>query len=452
MKNLHGVREYLKFNIAKKSIFSIMVSLLFFFIFYQQVMVVNVGGSFKVYELIALLFLVFYFLDVKVIYGRHSFLLFLFFVVSTVLSLIFYYFALDASDYYRRFPEAQEQFRFNIIFIPVLVLIYYFFNWVTINYIIGSRWVFDNRYKLVKIFIFSGTLISIYSLYGFFFVYYMGFPDLVPQFIDFRNSSPTFQIRPAGFSAEPSSYIVMLSWIMLFLFFLPNLYAKRKKFFLIFINGSVLILTLSSAILAFIGAILVYYMFFKGYKKFLKFLVFFFVFIFFLSFFVNNYFNLEFIKYTFYDKIVEILAPPETLINSGQFRSYTSWLGLEIFKEYPLFGVGGGNSYYFLFNFEKNIPIETYGYELSYSVAPMNIYTKVLAELGLFGFTFLMCFLFYTLYKFVKFHKEDDFFRIGLMGVTMTLGFFISVYPVYSLFLWINIALCLNVVYFRKYL
>lgn len=342
--------------------------------------------------------------------------------------------------------------RFNIYFVPILILLYYFFNWVSINYIIGSRWVFNNRFKLVKIYIYSGTIVSLYSLYGLIFVYYLGLPDLVPGMIDYRNSNPTFQIRPTGFSAEPSSYIVMLSWIMLLLLFLPNLYNKRKKYFLVFINGLVLLLTLSSAIIAFAGSILFYYMFFSGLKKFLNiFLILLFV-ILLIYLFIGYYVDIEYIQYTFFDKVIELFTPPETIVSSGQFRSYTSWLGFEVFKDYPFLGVGGGNSYFYLFNYEKNISIQSYGFELTHSVAPMNIYTKVLAELGILGFILLIVFIIYSFYTFAKFHKEDEFFKIGLIGIVMTSGFFLSVYPEYSLFLWINLALCLNVLYHRKFL
>jgi len=443
-------QNYLKFDIHKSSIFTIMISMLFFFIYYQQILVVNIGGSFKIYELIALVFFFFYLFGKKVIYGNHSILLFFFFVLATLASFIVYYIGLDAGGYYKRFPEAREIARFNIYFIPILILVYYIFSWVTINYIIGSKWVFENRYKLVKIYIVSGTLVSMYSLYGLFFVYYMGFPDMVPSFLDYRNSSPTFQIRPAGFSAEPSTYIVMLSWIMLFLLFIPNLYTRTKRNFLLIINGLVLIFTLSSAIVAFIGAIFVYYMFFQGFKSFLKFFIVMAVVVIIFYLAIGSYVDIRFVEYTFYEKILELFTPPETIMSSGQFRSYTSWLGIEVFKDYPVFGVGGGNSYYFLYNYEKNIPIETYGFELTHSIAPMNIYTMVLAELGIVGFIFLVGFIFYTLYTFAKLHKQNEFFKIGFIGLLMTCGFFLSVYPVYSLFLWVNIALCLNIVYFRS--
>ena len=440
------------FDINKRSVFSGLLKCLFFFIFYQQVLVLNIGGSFKVYELIALIFVLFFLFGTKSIFGKHSLLLFLFFIVSPLMSFVFYFIWLDASNYYQRFPDALNDLRFNIYFIPILIMLYYIFNWVTLNYIIGSKWVFYNRDKLVKIFIFSGTLVSLYSLYGLFFVYYLGFPDLVPSFLDYRNSNPTFQIRPTGFSAEPSSYILMQSWIMLFLLFIPNLFKTPRRFILLLINGFVLVLTLSSGIVAFLGAIVMYYLFFQGMKQKLGLLLILSVLILSFYFLVENYVNIEFVKYAFYGKIGELFSPPETILSSGQFRSYTSWLGFEIFKDYPLFGVGGGNSYFFLYNYEKNISIQTYGFELTHSVAPMNIYTKVLAELGIFGFVFLIGFMLYSLYIFGKLHRQNEYFKVGLIGIIMTLGFFFSIYPEYSLFIWINIALCLNVVYFKKFL
>lgn len=427
-----------------KTVENVIVKVIFATIFLQQVLVLNVGGSFKIYEFAAMALLFLSLVQGPKIYGKSSILFFLLFVVVPVVSLFVYFVSIDVEGYFERFPEADENLRFNYNIIPLVVLIYYIINWVVINHIFGSLWVFKNRVRLVRIFVLSGTLISFYSLYGLFFVYLLGFPDVVPDFFDFRNSRPDFQMRPAGFSAEPSSYVIMLTWVLLFLIFIKDVYSAKLRYLLIAVNGSVFFLTLSSSILAVVVSFVLYLVLSRGLVAKIKYtFVFLFISMIMLPI-LNEVAGSDFVLYTFRDKIVELFQYPTTLETSGQFRSYTSVLGLLVFKDYPFFGVGGGNSYYFLHAYESLLQIAHYNFSLTHSVAPMNGYSKVLSELGIFGFLMLIAALSHSLYVFYKNRHLGQFFAVGFVGTLSTFGFLFAVYPIYSLFLWVCIALCLN--------
>ena len=60
------------FSISSRSLFTYIATLMFFFIFYQQVLVVNAGGSFKIYELLGLVLLFFYINSGWKIHGKAS--------------------------------------------------------------------------------------------------------------------------------------------------------------------------------------------------------------------------------------------------------------------------------------------------------------------------------------------------------------------------------------------
>jgi len=62
----------------RKLIYNIFV-LISFFIFFQQVFVINIGGSFKIYELLALILVVLFISTDLKIYSKFAFYLFFFF-------------------------------------------------------------------------------------------------------------------------------------------------------------------------------------------------------------------------------------------------------------------------------------------------------------------------------------------------------------------------------------
>lgn len=429
------------------------ISLMFFFVFYQQVMVINFGGSFKIYEFLAgLLLLLYLFSNKKKIYGKFSLILFIFFIIGPILGNIMNIFLIDSFGYYNRFPKAQNVMRFNSIFSPIFTYIYYLLCWITINYIIGNKKVYENREKVIKIFLISGTIISIYSLYGMVGVNILGLPDIVPSFIDFRNSQPEFQIRPAGFSAEPGIYVLVLMWLNLYLIYYKNLFSKMVTRIMLILNISVFFLTLSSMIVPVIITTLFFYIFTSKFVKKIKMIVYGILFFILVMFMVEKSTNKDFLYYSFYYKLKEFVIPPTNTLNSGAYRNYTSRIGLEIFKESPLWGIGPGNSYFYMWKHEYRMGIENFGERLQYSSAPQNSHVMILAEMGIFGY--ILFILFYISYIFIVFIKvkksSSEIYKIGFIGGMATFIMLLSIYPVNSLFIWINIALVLNSLYFEK--
>lgn len=433
--------------------------LMFILIFYQQVLVLNIGGSFKSYELIASVFLIFWLSKLK-IYSKYCAVLFLFFVISPIPGNLFFLINEEKFFYYNRFPEASDITRFNMSIAPVIVYFYYLICFAAVNIIVGSRKVFEQHVVIVRWFVISGTIVSIYSLYGLIFVNLLGFPDLVPSIIDYRNSNPDTQSRVTGFSAEPGTYVFCVSWILIYLFFFKGLFSKRILFTLILINTLVLFLTLSSLILAFVLSILVYTLCFEKFKYRLYMVASLSIGGCILYLTLSELIGADLVEYYFLGKIAEFFSSPNNTFNSGSFRAYTSLLGLELFKEFPIFGIGGGNSYFLMWKNEHNMGIEAFGQIIDYSTAPQNSHAKILAELGFFGYFLFISFFFMLLRSIAKGIKdakargvktnESYIYKVAFIGVLMTFLMLFSIYPEYSLFLWINIALVLNYIFWKK--
>jgi len=156
--------------------------------------------------------------------------------------------------------------------------------------------------------------------------------------------------------------------------------------------------------------------------------------------------------YFFIVKFKEFIDPSSAVgQNSGLQRAFTSLLGLEVFKDYPIFGVGAGNSYFFLHTYENRISI--WADMLTYSTAPQNSHSMILAEMGVLGYFAFVIFYFSTLWKAVKEYRKsrDVMIKAHIIGTLSTFGFLFSVYPVYSLYLWFNIALLMNGLYFSRF-
>lgn len=426
----------------------VILSLLAFTIFYQQIFVINIGASLKIYELIAFCLLLFFLVRTKkVCYGKISFVFFLFFIVVPTLSYISYLFNPEKLLYYQRYPEAFDLLRANIYLVPTILLVYYYFNWATINYVIGSDYAYENKNRIIRIFIYSASIVCLYNILTIISVSFMGGSDLIPEFLDFRNTSYEECKRVGGFSAEPGTYVVLQTWVVYYLFF----YSKRLKlkwlFVLRTINLFCLLFTLSSLLLP---ALLIFLVVLLKRLK-MKYRLLFIavlggIIIKGVEFIKSNELD-EIVRYVIVEKVGNYVSAPTDTLDSGSFRSFTSRVGLEIFKDYPIIGCGGGTSCFFMWKYEHKMGIMKWGEELKMTNYPQNGFSKVLAELGIVGFSLLMIGLFSALYKFWVHRKESDFCRVSLYGAIFTLISYMSVYPETSLFLWFNIALGLNDVY-----
>jgi hypothetical protein len=426
--------------------------LLAIFIYFQQILVINLGGSLKIYELLAIGTTIWFIskTDPK-IYGRYSFYLFVFFCVSSLIGYFYFYFTDEPYRYYGRFPEAKENIRFNIFLAPIMIYVYCIFTWSCINAITGSRRVYNKKEKIYRYFVISGTAVAIYSLYGMIFVGALGYPDIVPDIVDFRNSQPEdYALRTIGLSTEPGQLAPILSWTVLYAYYAKGIFSTLSRQVILTITSTALLFTFSSSLVAFIISWLLVVLVFEEIKGKINVIAFSMLAIIIIMIIASYFEIFSLLKYFFFEKLKDFLNPASAgVISSGVQRAFTSMLGLEVFKEFPIFGVGAGNSYFYLHAYENSLNFNVD--MLTYSTAPQNSHSMVLAEMGIVGYALLITF-FISIVKralHVYFINKDAMIKAHIVGTVSTLGFLFAIYPIYSLHIWFNIAILMNILYFQ---
>ena len=205
----------IKFQYTTAQAVYLLISIVSSVIFLQQVFVINIGGSFKIYEIIALLLcVIFICYDKPKIYGKLSVILFCLLIITPIISFIFLMLDGTKYDYYSRFPDAVNSLRTNVVFAPLILLIYYCFCWVFFNYATASETIYANKNKLIKTFVVTATIVSIYNFYSYITVYWLGLPDIIPGFLDYRNSPVQLTGRFCGFSSESGTYVILQTWVV----------------------------------------------------------------------------------------------------------------------------------------------------------------------------------------------------------------------------------------------
>lgn len=417
-------------------------------IFFQQVFVINIGGSFKIYELFALfLFAVFLFIDRPRIYGNLSALLFIFFIILATYGTVSYFISELPYGYYKRFPAATNSLRTNIIIAPILLLFYYWFTWVVINYIISSKKVFVHRQKILKLFIIIATLVSLYNFYALVFVRFLHFPDLIPSFLDFRNS-PTYRTgRFGGFSDEPGTYVILQTWVVYYLI-IGKIKVNHNKLITI-INTVSWLMTLSSLLVPGV-VILITFLFIKSKKSRLKIIFILSIAIICIGTIINRLEIKSQIEYVAKKKLENYIYGTDNTLDSGSYRNFTTKLGFRLFEDYPITGTGPGTACFFIWQYENKMGIKTWGERITETTYPQNMYSKICGEMGLLGIITFVIFLLCLLRKEFRFRKKSSFIHSSLAGTIFMVFAFATTYPETSIFLWLNIALTCNTLYFIK--
>ena len=415
-----------------------------FFIFFQQVFVINIGGSFKIPDLICLLIFLntVYKFDFK-IYTYPSIVLFFFFVVSSAIGFSYFLLTDGPSLYYSKFPIALTELRFNVYLAPIIVYLYCLITWNLVNQIAGFKGSKNKIILIYKWYLLSAVLSCLYALYAMIFVGNLGFPDLIPSIFDFRNSRPVdYPLRTIGFCSEPGQLAVMLFWPLLYSVYIPNIFNSKIQIFFSVIILLTLLLTFSTFLLVFFGAWLGYEILQSKSKRILK-ILFILILVVTLLYFLLDYYNLlDLIEYYYVGKLKEFIDPANsTGDGSGNQRAYSSALGFLVFLDFPLFGVGAGNSYYFLHLHQFDLPF--YSSMLTHTTAPQSSHSMVLAEQGFIGYSLLI--LFFTLLLISSYKKREvlnpTYIKCNIIGIATLFGALFAIYPIYSNYLWFNVAL-----------
>jgi O-antigen ligase len=407
----------------------------------QQFPVIRVGGSFKIYELMAMGLLIVNLFAISK--ARFVSLLklyaFGFFVLSPLLSLVFSYIFLNYPSGFFSAYKDTDSFKFNYYIFPALQLVYMFFNYAAINSIIKSERLYQSFDKLLRIFIWIATIIAVYSIYAMFGT------DFISKLPEFIQNKHEFFYRSVGLSQEPSFYVLYQSWIVLFIFYAKNSFSKNSWWILMFINVLSLLFTFSTTLLALLIIVFASFFIFKNPLKTKIWII-----IGLLAAIVIGYLiilstnNLDYLEAYFYNKIINFFSAPEHTLDSGSFRSYTSRIGIEIFKAHPITGVGVGNSQYYMYLYEGKMGIRVFGETLIPGVFPQNSFSIVLSEQGLLGGIFFILMLYKMLVQFWKFRNYDGFTKMFFIGFLFNVSTLLTIAPVYSLFLWVFPALGLG--------
>jgi O-antigen ligase len=127
-------------------------------------------------------------------------------------------------------------------------------------------------------------------------------------------------------------------------------------------------------------------------------------------------------------------------LDSGSFRNYTARIGLHMFYDYPITGVGVGNSVYYMHKYDAEMGITAYGERLFAGSFPQNLFTCVLSEQGLIGGISLVIILLMLIKLIWKNRNRNTLCRIFFIGGLFNIGVMLSIAPIYSLFLWVFLS------------
>jgi O-antigen ligase len=319
---------------------------------------------------------------------------------------------------------------------PVLQLIYMFFNYVVFYSIIEARKIYELFNRLVKLMVWIGTGIAIYSLFAMFVV------DVVAKLPEFLQNKKEFLMRSTGLSQEPSFYVLYQTWLVLFVFYSKNLFNKWTWFLLLGLNIISLVFTFSTTLVALILIIGLSFFILKNPLK-IKLLLLGGIAVSTLVVYVIllNSSNWDYIETFFINKLTNFFSSPDHTLDSGSFRSFTTRIGFAIFGQYPLFGVGVGNSIYYMYQFENKMGIIVFGERLFAGSFPQNAFSIVLSEQGIFGVLFFMLLLGKMFVEFWKFRNYDNYSRMFFIGFLFNVAALMTIAPIYSLFIWVFPAL-----------
>lgn len=400
----------------------------------QQFPVLNITGStFKIYDFLSALLAIKYKISINDFF---TFITLILFVIAPTISTLYGYIIIGYPDnffiHYRYEHQVLNSLKFNYYFFPIFQLLFMFLNFIVIMSIYQCKKIYENLHKIIKAVVIAGTTISIISLLSFWGI------NLIKLFPSIINGIRFYENRNQGFSVEPGNYVLYQTWILLFTIYSKQFFSKLKWIIILGINTISLILTFSSGLSVLLGIIIFTPFIFKStLKAKIIFIISIVIIISLVIHLLKQYDLYNAAYYTLYDKLSNFFESPNHTIDSGAYRSYTTRLGFEIWKEYPIFGVGQGMSLYHMHNYDHLLQIIQYGETLSPGSQPQNSYSIAFAEMGILGGGALIIFLTLITYKLWQHRNQNQLLKIFFIGTLFNLALLNSLYPLYSLYLWI---------------
>ncbi len=284
------------------------------------------------------------------------------------------------------------------------------------------------------------------SFYGFFEILYSYFgiyparyvTDLLGNIIPFIKPYYHQGGRISVFAYEPpffAIYLITISgWMFSYILtennIIKKLYPSIAVLGFTFFSGS----RTGLLVIFFIFTLFIFYLYKNNfYRKQLNILFF----GFFIIIFSSLAFNAEKLIYSINQKVesLNFVGNLKTDV-SNKTRFGMQYASIQVFKENPIFGVGFGQQvYHSRFHYPRWSTINNWEFKEFYnnkkdpSFPPgYNIYTRLLAELGIVGFLSWMSILLYSLFLCYKFLQSTDFYtKVLAISITISLiGLYIN--------------------------
>ena len=343
-----------------------------------------------------------------------------------------------SNNYFKRTTGVSRFIR-QIISLSIPFFVFIPFFWRVIQ-----NWTITKIFFTIRRIFFCSLLFS--SLYGFFEILYSYFgiypARLITDFIGYVIPfiKPVYHSggRISTFAYEPPFYAIYLitisGWMFSYVLTENNLIKK--------ISPSILVLILTFFSGSRTGLLVVFSIFilfilylYKNniYRKQLS-ILFFSSLITVLSLLT---FNAEKIIYSINEKIerLDFVSNLKTDV-SNKTRFGMQYASLQVFKENPIFGVGfGQQAYYSRFHYPRWSTVNNWEFKELYnnkkepSFPPgYNIYTRILAEMGILGFICWLSIIIYSLHLCYRFLKSNNFHtRVLSISISISLiGLYIN--------------------------
>lgn len=394
---------------------------------FQAAFVLDIGLKLKPSDLICFIILIFSFTNINFKTKLFSLPLFILFFILPFFSTLYHFINLGNLSIFNEYPELFKTARYNPFIASIQGIVYGLMIYSLISNVVLKS---DLADKYIHLFTISGTAVNFYALFAMIWVGQLGMFDLVPSFLDVRNSNPIdYPYRTIGFSNEPGSFAFLASLVTIFSFYHCRKFPTIKNLLLLFINFIASIFTFSASIFLFYFIILVYFMR-------TRFFIILLISVLIVMPIISNFDSdtLYLVQYLLVDRPFEFISiifsfSEATIDGSGGQRASTFLAGLGVAALTYFIGTGPGNSYLYMFDSARILNLTSKVFEPG--IFPQNIFTHTIAEYGLIG---LVCIFLFIIRLFIK---------TPITTKIMALHFIIfglSISPTYSIYLYIGLA------------
>ena len=371
------------------------------------------------------------------------------FIIVPLLSLAWSLIFLEyPHNYYLHFqyaePEVYTSLSSHFLIYPLFQLVMMLLCFVAIASIYLCDAIYKDLDKVLEGIVKVGTFISVISLFN---VFVIDIFDYVPQFVSMARASD----RSHGFFNEAGAYSVYATWIALFSWYVKT--TRHSKFWKLafLLNLLSMVLTLSTNLVILLGVIFLAPFILRSSARTKTEAIVVITLLILAAFVIIDYFELtDFFSYIVFEKISNFMSAPDHTLDSGGMRSFTTRIGIQMGLDHPFLGVGLGNSIFHMYEYEDQMGIVTWGEMLSKNSAPQNAFALCFSDMGIVGIMTLLCFIMFVMKSLWTIRNNGKLEKAFFIGSLFSCGALMSVYPLYSLYLWGYMAMAMGYIRYQK--